>query len=52
MTISSGDVSVFFTHPIAAFLLACAAISIGASVWAKRRPRVLLHAAEKQAAEV
>jgi putative tricarboxylic transport membrane protein len=52
MTISSGDVSVFFTHPIAAFLLACAAISIGASVWAKRRPRALLHAAEKQVLEV
>jgi len=52
LTISSGDVTVFFTHPISAFLLTCAAISIGASIWAKRRPRALLHAAEQQVAEV
>ena len=52
LTISSGDVTVFFTHPIAAFLLFCAAVSIGGSVWAKRRPRTLLHQAEERAAEV
>jgi putative tricarboxylic transport membrane protein len=52
MTISSADPTVFFTHPISCGLIICAAISIGASVWAKRRPRALLHAAEKQVAEV
>jgi putative tricarboxylic transport membrane protein len=48
LTISSGDVTVFFTHPIAAFLLCCAAVSIGASIWAKkRRPRELIQAEER-----
>jgi putative tricarboxylic transport membrane protein len=48
LTISSGDVTVFFTHPISAFLLGCAAISIGASIWAKRRrPQELVQAEER-----
>ncbi len=51
MTISNGDGTVFATHPIAAGLLLCAAISIGASVWARRRPRALLKEAEGRIAE-
>jgi putative tricarboxylic transport membrane protein len=52
MTISGGDVTVFVTHPIACGLLICAAISIGASFWAKRRPRALLETARSRIAEV
>src|SRR5215471_7351071 len=48
LTISGGDVSVFFTHPIAAGLLLCAAVSIGGSIWAKRRrPKELIQAEER-----
>jgi putative tricarboxylic transport membrane protein len=49
LTISSGDVTVFLTHPIAAGLLLCAAISLGASAWAKRRPRLALKSAQSRA---
>jgi putative tricarboxylic transport membrane protein len=50
LTIASGDVTVFFTHPISAFLLFCAAVSIGGSIWAKRRrPRELVQAEERAA---
>jgi putative tricarboxylic transport membrane protein len=50
LTISSGDATVFFTHPISAFLLFCAAVSIGGSIWAKRRrPRELVQAEERAA---
>jgi putative tricarboxylic transport membrane protein len=36
MTISSGSPMIFLTSPLSAFLLLCAAISIIASIWAKR----------------
>lgn len=44
MTISSGSPLIFLSSPIAVFLLLCSAVSVGASLWAKRRPatRVLL----------
>ncbi|NPT39417.1 tripartite tricarboxylate transporter permease [Paraburkholderia xenovorans] len=37
LTISNGDPSVFLRSPIAASLLGCAAISVAASVWSRRR---------------
>jgi putative tricarboxylic transport membrane protein len=49
MTISDGDLTVFLRSPIAAGLLACAAISFGMSAWAKRKPRVLLEAMDQAA---
>jgi putative tricarboxylic transport membrane protein len=48
LTISGGDVGVFFTHPIACGLLLCAVVSIGASAWAKRRPRLALKSAQSR----
>jgi putative tricarboxylic transport membrane protein len=50
MTISNGDPTVFLKSPIAAGLLLCAAISIGMSAYAKRKPKVLLETAQDQAA--
>jgi putative tricarboxylic transport membrane protein len=36
MTISGGSPMIFITSPLSAFLLFCSAVSIAASVWAKR----------------
>lgn len=38
MTISSGSPLIFVSSPIAVFLLLCSVVSVGASLWAKRRP--------------
>jgi putative tricarboxylic transport membrane protein len=38
MTISSGSPLIFVSSPIAVFLLLCSVASVGASIWAKRRP--------------
>jgi len=38
MTISSGSPLIFISSPIAGFLLLCSVVSVGASLWAKRRP--------------
>jgi len=38
MTISSGSPLIFVGSPIAVFLLLCSVVSVGASLWAKRRP--------------
>jgi putative tricarboxylic transport membrane protein len=38
MTISSGSPLIFVSSPIAVFLLLCSVVSVGASIWAKRRP--------------
>jgi putative tricarboxylic transport membrane protein len=46
MTISGGDPLVFLRSPIAAGLLACAAISIGMSAFAARRRQAVLDQAE------
>jgi putative tricarboxylic transport membrane protein len=46
MTISGGDPLVFLRSPIAAGLLACAAISIGMSAFASRRRQAVLDQAE------
>ena len=51
LTISNGDPTVFFRSPIAAGLLCCAAIMVGASVWRKRRPVQELQQAEERIAE-
>ncbi len=44
MTISGGNPTVFLKSPIAAGLLACAAISIGMSAFAKRRRQMVMSA--------
>jgi putative tricarboxylic transport membrane protein len=46
MTLSSGDPTVFLKSPIAAGLLLCSAISVGAAVWSHRRPSKMLQEAE------
>ena len=38
MTISSASPLIFVSSPIAVFLLLCSVVSVGASLWAKRRP--------------
>jgi putative tricarboxylic transport membrane protein len=38
MTISSASPLIFVSSPIAVFLLLCSVVSVGASIWAKRRP--------------
>jgi putative tricarboxylic transport membrane protein len=38
MTISSGSPLIFVSSPIAVFLLLCSVVSVGGSIWAKRRP--------------
>src|SRR5262249_31046391 len=50
MTISSGDPTVFLRSPIAAGLLACAAVSLGMSAVAKRRRRATLGIAQERIA--
>jgi putative tricarboxylic transport membrane protein len=42
---------VFFRSPIAAGLLFCAAVMVGASVWSKRRPVKELQQAEERIAQ-
>jgi putative tricarboxylic transport membrane protein len=51
LTISNGDPTVFFRSPIAAGLLFCAAVMVGASVWSKRRPVKELQQAEERIAQ-
>src|SRR5215468_6480545 len=50
MTISSGDPTVFLRSPIAAGLLACAAVSLGMSAVAKRRRQATLGVAQERIA--
>jgi putative tricarboxylic transport membrane protein len=51
LTISNGDPTVFFRSPIAAGLLCCAALMVGASIWSKRRPVKELEQAEARIAK-
>jgi putative tricarboxylic transport membrane protein len=51
LTISNGDPTVFFRSPIAAGLLFCATVTVGASVWSKRRPVKELQQAEERIAQ-
>ena len=51
LTISNGDPTVFFRSPIAAGLLFCATVMVGASVWSKRRPVKELQQAEEGIAQ-
>jgi putative tricarboxylic transport membrane protein len=52
LTISSGDPTAFVRSPIAAGLLGCAAISVGASIWSRHKQSTkLLKQAKAQIAE-
>ncbi|HVE07092.1 MAG TPA: tripartite tricarboxylate transporter permease, partial [Paraburkholderia sp.] len=51
LTISNGDPTVFVRSPIAAGLLACAAISVGASIWSRRKPPKVMQQTDEQLAE-
>jgi len=51
MTISNGDPTVFLRSPIAAGLLACAAVSLGMSAVTKRRRRATLGVAQERIAQ-
>jgi putative tricarboxylic transport membrane protein len=46
LTISGGSPTIFVTSPIAAFLLVCAALSVLAAIWSKRRLAPALTIAE------